>query len=272
MTQVARPRGEDRVGGDVLSPADRGVPDPADRGIPGVAGVPGRADRGIPGVAGEVLDRLVRLYEAAREPERAVRTAAYMRDQFPFLGFSSPAQRALDRMVVAGLPRPTEDDLRAVALACWDLDEREYQYFACGWLRRHINVPAAGFLETARTLITTKSWWDTVDLLATRLVGGLVRRHPSLVTEMDAWSADGNMWLVRTAILHQLHYGTATDTERLFGYCSRQAGHRDFFVRKAIGWALRHYARTDPGAVRRYVAENQERLSPLSVREATKHL
>jgi 3-methyladenine DNA glycosylase AlkD len=223
-------------------------------------------------LADEVLDRLVRLFDAAREPERAVRTAAYMRGQFAFLGFSSPTQRALGRSVVAGLPRPTEGDLRTVALACWDLDEREYQYFACGWLRRHVDVPGPGFIETARTLITTKSWWDTVDSLATRFVGVLVRRHPQLVDEMDAWSADGNMWLVRTAILHQLHYGTDTDTERLFGYCSRQAGHRDFFVRKAIGWALRHYARTDPDAVRRYVDQNRGTLSPLSVREATKHL
>jgi 3-methyladenine DNA glycosylase AlkD len=223
-------------------------------------------------LADELLDRLVRLFDAAREPERAGRTAAYMRDQFAFLGFSSPTQRALGRSVLAGLPCPTEDDLRTVALACWDLDEREYQYFACGWLRTHVDVPGPGFIETARTLITTKSWWDTVDSLATRFVGGLVKRHPQLVDEMDAWSADRDMWLVRTAILHQLHYGTETDTDRLFGYCSGQAGHRDFFVRKAIGWALRHYARTDPDAVRRYVAENRGRLSPLSVREATKHL
>ncbi len=80
------------------------------------------------------------------------------------------------------------------------------------------------------------------------------------------------MWLVRTAILHQLHYGEATDTERLFRYCAAQAGHRDFFVRKAIGWALRHYARTDPAAVREFVTAHGGELSPLSVREATKHL
>jgi 3-methyladenine DNA glycosylase AlkD len=228
-------------------------------------------DAGRP-LVDEVLDRLVRLYDAAREPERAIQAAAYMRDQFAFLGFSTPTQRALGRSAVAGLPEPTEDDLRRVALACWDLDEREYQYFACDWLRTHLGVPGPGFIDTARTLIITKSWWDTVDALATRFIGGLVTRHPQLVNEMDAWSTDRNMWLVRTAILHQLHYGTATDTERLFGYCTRQAGHPDFFVRKAIGWALRHYARTDPDAVRRYVAKSRDRLSPLSIREATKHL
>jgi 3-methyladenine DNA glycosylase AlkD len=129
-------------------------------------------------LADEVLDRLVRVFDAAREPERAVQAAAYMRDQFDFLGFSTPTQRALARRVVAGLPKPTEDDLRTVALACWDLDEREYQYFATDWLRAHCDVPGADFIATTRTLITTKPWWDTVDALATRFVGDLVRRHP----------------------------------------------------------------------------------------------
>ena len=220
----------------------------------------------------ELLDRLVRRFDAARQPERAGPAAAYMRDQFPFLGIAAPTQRALGRAVLAGLPAPTEDDLRTVALACWELNEREYQYFACDWLRKHVQVPGPGVLDTIRTLVTTKSWWDTVDPLATRVVGGLVRRHPSLAAEMDAWSAEQNLWLVRTAILHQLHYGAETDEERLFDYCSRQASHRDFFVRKAIGWALRQYARVEPAAVTRYVAGHRDRLSPLSVREATKHL
>lgn len=195
-----------------------------------------------------------------------------MREQFEFLGLATPAQRALGRQVVAGLPPPSEDELRTVALGCWELAEREYQYFACDYLRTHLDVPGAGFLPTIRTLITTKSWWDTVDPLATRIVGGLVDRHPALVATMDEWSADGNLWLVRTAILHQLHYGPGTDTGRLFDYCTRQAGHRDFFVRKAIGWALRQYARTDPAAVRDYVRAHRAVLAPLSVREATKHL
>lgn len=111
-----------------------------------------------------------------------------------------------------------------------------------------------------------------MDPLATRVTGALVTRHPTLRSRMDEWSREEDMWLVRTAILHQLHYGKDTDTDRLFGYCTAQAGHPDFFVRKAIGWALRHYARTDPEAVRAYLAEQGGRLSPLSVREAAKHL
>src|SRR3712207_6321337 len=159
------------------------------------------------GVADDLLARLTHSYEAARDPERAAGQAAYMRGRFPFLGLPAPTQRALARTVVAGLPRPSEDDLRAVALRCWELPEREYQYFACDWLRAHVTVPGPGFLATLRVLITTKSWWDTIDPLATRVVGGLVPRHPALLAEMDAWSAEPDVWLVRTAILHQLHHG-----------------------------------------------------------------
>jgi len=223
-------------------------------------------------LAGTVLDRLQRVYGGAADPARAVPMAAYMRDQFPFLGLPGPAQKVLAREVLAGLPKPTEDDLRAVALGCWELPEREYQYFACGWLRRHARICSAGFLETARQLIVTKSWWDTVDALAAHLVGPLVSGHPTLVSTMDSWVAGDELWLTRTAILHQLTYKEDTDAARLFRYCVAQAGHRDFFIRKAIGWALREYARTDPGAVRAFVRAHRDRLSGLSVREALKNL
>jgi 3-methyladenine DNA glycosylase AlkD len=218
------------------------------------------------------MSRLGDRFAAAADPVRAVAMKAYMRDQFDFVGLPSPALRAITRTALAGLPAPDEDDLREIALACWARPEREYQYVACDYLRSHVRVPGPDFLTVTRTLITTKSWWDTIDPLATRFVGDLVRRHPPLIASMDDWSTDDNRWLVRTAILFQLHYGEATGTERLFDYCGRQAGHPDFFVRKAIGWALRHYARTDPSAVRAFVDRNRAVLSPLSVREATKHL
>ena len=222
-------------------------------------------------LAGTLMSRLETGFGARRDPERAVAMAAYMRDQFEFFGVPAPAVRAVEKAAFAGLPRPGAGDLRAVALESWARDEREFQYVACDYLRKHVAAAGPEFVPVLRTLITTKSWWDTVDPLATRVTGDLVRAHPELVEVMDAWSADANMWLVRTALLFQLHYGAATDTDRLFGYCSRQAGHRDFFVRKAIGWALRHYARTDPSEVRAFVAETPS-LSPLSRREAMKHL
>jgi 3-methyladenine DNA glycosylase AlkD len=219
-----------------------------------------------------VLERLVKVYGDAADPANAVGMSAYMRDQFPYLGIATPRRRALSRQVLAGQPTPTEADLRAVALACWDLPEREYQYFACDWLVRHAAILSPEFLVTARRLVTAKSWWDTVDALASRVVGEIVARHPATVSTMDDWVLDENLWLARTAILHQLTYQQRTDVDRLFRYCLAQAGHRDFFVRKAIGWALRHYARTDPEAVGRFVAGHATELSPLSIREATKHL
>ena len=219
-----------------------------------------------------LLARLDERLRPAADPARAAGQAAYMRDQFTFLGVPAPELRKVERAVLTGRPPPDETALRAIALALWNREEREYQYVACFHLSRHVTVPGPGFLPTLRTLITTKAWWDTVDPLATRVTGALVRRHPALTTEMDAWARDDDKWLVRTAILHQLHYATATDTDRLFGYCAEQAGHRDFFVRKAIGWALRQYARTDPDAVRAFLDDHRHRLSGLSIREAAKHL
>jgi 3-methyladenine DNA glycosylase AlkD len=227
---------------------------------------------GVTQLAASLLERLDDRLAAAADPARAAGMTAYMRGQFPFVGVPAPALRALVRDVLTGRPAPGEADLRAFATAAWQRPEREYQYFAVDYLRKYAAVAGPGFLLDACTLITTKSWWDTVDPLATRFVGGLVRRHPALTGEMDAWSRHDDIWLIRTAILFQLHYAAETDTERLFGYCARQGGHPDFFVRKAIGWALRQYARTDPQAVRAFIAHHRTRLSPLSVREATKHL
>jgi 3-methyladenine DNA glycosylase AlkD len=225
-----------------------------------------------PPLAAAVLSRLTRMYGDARDPDRAAPMAAYMRDRFAFLGIPAPAQKTLGREVLAGIGRPTEEDLRAVAIGCWALAEREYQYFACGWLRRHARACSPAFLPTAQFLITTKPWWDTVDALAAHLVGPMVARHPELLAAMDAWINDPDMWLVRTAILHQLTFKEATDAKRLFHYCAVQSGHPDFFVRKAIGWALREYAKTEPDEVRAFVHAHGTRLSALSVREAVKNL
>ncbi|MFI8181247.1 DNA alkylation repair protein [Actinacidiphila glaucinigra] len=219
-----------------------------------------------------VLPRLTSAYAAAADPVRAASAAAYMRDAFPFLGIATPARRTLSRAVLTGTPRPDEADCTAVGLRCWELPEREYRYFAVDYLRRHVGRCSSDFLATARHLITTEPWWDTVDLLAAHVVGRLVAADPALVGAMDEWIEDEDLWLARTALLHQLTYKADTDPRRLFRYCLRQADHRDFFVRKAIGWALREYARTDPGAVRAFLAEAGARLSPLSVREAGKHL
>ncbi|MFE0404862.1 MULTISPECIES: DNA alkylation repair protein [Streptomyces] len=232
---------------------------------------------GVPDVPRSVLadtvtERLTAVYGAAADPERAAAMRAYMKDVAPFLGIPSPERRALSRSVLQGTPRPDERDCTAVALRCWRLPEREYQYFAVDLLRRHVRRLSSGFLPVARHLVTTVPWWDTVDALAAHVVGGLVAADPALTADMDAWIEDDDLWVVRTALLHQLRYGERTDAGRLFGYCLRQSGHPDFFVRKAIGWCLREYAKTDPDAVRDFLAREGGRFAPLSVREALKNI
>jgi 3-methyladenine DNA glycosylase AlkD len=223
-------------------------------------------------LANEIMQRLGAAYEQARDPQRAAPMAAYMRDQFPFLGIPSPTQKLISRAVLAGLDRPTQADLEAVADACWHRDEREYQYFACGLLRRHSRACGEDFLTATERLIVNRSWWDTVDTLAAHVVGPLIARYPRSVTVTDRWLAADDIWLVRAALLHQLTFKESTDAARLFRYCTLQAGHHDFFVRKAIGWALREYARTDPVAVRTYVSSHHSRLAAMTVREALKNL
>ncbi len=215
----------------------------------------------------DLVDRLRELFEGSADPQKAVAMRAYMRDQFPFLGIPSPQLKALMR----GL-KPDPASLEAVVLALWELPEREYQYAACALLQRGVKSCDASFIATARHLIVTKSWWDTVDALASRTVGPLVARYPALVGVMDEWIRDDNVWVARTALLHQLGYKEATDTERLFRYCLLRAGHPDFFIRKAIGWALRQYAWIDPAAVRAFVRANEGALSPLSKKEALKNV
>lgn len=219
----------------------------------------------------DLLARLVETFEAARDPARAAPMGAYMRDQFPFLGIPTPQRRALHREVVAGLPAPDERQLARVLRACWALAEREYQYFACDHVSRHVAGCSPAFLRELRWAITHKSWWDTVDALAPS-VGRLVLAHPDLALEMDVWIDDTDVWVARVALLHQLRFKDRTDAERLFGYCTRRADHADFFVRKAIGWALREYSKTAPDAVRAYVDGMGDRLSPLSRREALKRI
>jgi 3-methyladenine DNA glycosylase AlkD len=222
-------------------------------------------------LADDLLPRLTSAYGAASDPGRAASAAAYMRGAFPFLGIPTPERRKLSREVLTGVPAPVEADCRAVALRCWALPEREYAYFAVDYLRRYVGRCSSGFLPAVRHLVTTNSWWDTVDPLAAHVVGPLVAADDGLVAVMDDWITDDDLWVARTALLHQLRYKQATDADRLFGYCLRQAAHPDFFIRKAIGWALREYAYTDPDAVYGFVDSARDRLSPLSVREALKH-
>ena len=215
----------------------------------------------------QFVPRLRELFEQHRDPARAAAMCAYMRNQFPFMGIPSPKQKELTRQAIAGLAKPTQADLTVLSHALWAMDQREYQYVAVAQMVTNVRVCDASFLPQVHWLITTKPWWDAVDALAARVVGPLVAGFPELRWEMDDWTGSENPWLARTAILHQLGYKERTDQDRLFGYCRQRSGDQDFFIRKAIGWALREYSKTDGAAVRSFVAANPE-LSPLSQREA----
>ncbi len=208
--------------------------------------------------------KVEKLYRAHADPALAAPMRAYMRDQFAFFGIQRKTRDELDRSLTG------DADPATLALACWKRPERELQYFAMKYLRKHVKELDASFLAVVEQLITAKSWWDTVDDLAAHVVGGLVARHPELAREMDRWARSDNLWLARAAILHQLRYKDRTDAARLFRYCRAHASDKDFFMRKAIGWALRVYSATDPDAVRAFVETTK--LSPLSTKEALRKL
>jgi 3-methyladenine DNA glycosylase AlkD len=201
------------------------------------------------------------------DPANAKPMAAYMKGHFPFLGIKTADRRAATKAIV----RAQSASVIASAEALWRLPEREYQYIACDLLDRHAGALPAAALPQVLKLVTQKSWWDTVDALA-KVAGAIVRNHPALAPRMDRLATDKNMWLRRIAILHQNAYKQHTDVERLFRVCLLNAADPEFFIRKAIGWALREHAHHDPETIRRFLREHGDKLSPLTRREAAKHL
>ena len=208
--------------------------------------------------------------ESVADPTAAPAMAAYMKHRFDFFGVKAPRRRAATRMTMAAAGLASGDELIDFAGACWEEPEREFQYVAQDALAANVARLGSRHLPAIRSLVTTRSWWDTVDALAASTVGGLVRADRALAVEMDRWIDDEDIWVARAAILHQVRWKDATDAHRLFDYAERRAGDTEFFIRKAIGWALREYARTDPHAVRAFVDTHE--LSGLTRREALKHL
>jgi 3-methyladenine DNA glycosylase AlkD len=221
--------------------------------------------------ASALVDRIVHELAARADADRAVPMRAYMRDQFPYLGVPAPGQKKAWRAATAGLPRTLpEATVAAAADALWRRPEREHKYLACTLVDRHAASATAtpAFLATVERLLTTEPWWDTVDALATHAVGDLVRHHPPLRRDMDRWLHGDHLWLTRSALLHMNRWTAATDRAWLFAACLERAGDTDFFLRKAIGWALREYSKTDEAAVVDFVEDHRSELSGLSRREA----
>lgn len=217
------------------------------------------------------LAGLVAAFESGADPQRAEQMRAYMRGRFEFLGIASPQRRRLAAPFLASMKGAGERRLLGVAGQLWAMPRREYAYVAADLLRKYERALGPTALGPLRDLVTTDSWWDGVDPLS-HIVGSIVRAHPEVADQMDRWVEDPDLWVVRVAIIHQLGWKADAEPSRIFGYCEARSDHPDFFVRKAIGWALRDLARTFPTEVRDFVEAHRSELSPLSVREATKHL
>jgi len=218
------------------------------------------------------VENLKCLFEQNADPALAADMKRYMRDQFEYLGIKTPQRVALLNQCCAENGLPEIGELNSILLDLWALPHREFQYAGVGLLTR-LNKPLPPeFIDTVEYLITTKSWWDTVDMIAGRTVGVHFSRYPRIKKKYLArWRQSENLWLRRTTLLFQLNYKDETDFKLLSALIRENLGSKEFFINKAIGWALRQYARTDPEAVKRFVGATR-RLHPLSRREAMKHL
>jgi 3-methyladenine DNA glycosylase AlkD len=212
------------------------------------------------------------LFEQNAIPSQAAPMKKYMRDQFEYLGIKTPQSLALQKEFYSKNGLPEIADLDPILRDLWALPQREFQYVAVGLLGRCESRIPAKSIKTIEYLIVNKSWWDTVDSLAGGTVGVHFLRFPAVREKYLArWRVSENFWLRRTTILFQLGYKQNTDFELLCEIIRENLGSKEFFINKAIGWALRQHARTDPMAVKKFVQATKE-LSPLSRREAMKHL
>lgn len=215
--------------------------------------------------------------QANASSESALAMRAYMRDQFDFLGIKTPLRRHLLAQILQafGKSKFSAPEVLQFADLLWELPQREYQYIAVDLLAQHKKILRLQDVSVLIQLAQEKSWWDSVDGLAV-VIGDIVflTRAHSLDAQdtMDQALHHSSMWVRRIAMTHQLGWRLQTDTARLFSYALQLAAEEDFFIRKAIGWALRDYARWQPDQVRDFVKSHQTHFSALSVREALKHL
>ncbi len=214
---------------------------------------------------------LKELFEKNADPAQAAPMKKYMRDQFEYLGIKTPQSAALQKQFYAEYGLPEVTDLDPVLRDLWALPQREFQYVGLGLLDKSEKKLPAKFIKTIEYLILTKSWWDTVDAIAGHTVGMHFRRFPDVREKyLPKWRASKNIWLRRTTILFQLNYKRETDFDLLCEIIRENLDSKEFFINKAIGWALRQYARVDPSAVSKFVKSTP--LHPLSKREAMKHI
>lgn len=217
-----------------------------------------------------MLNQLIaQLYQHAN-PQEAPKMASYMKNQFGFLGIRTPERTLLCQKFFQHAKKNRQVDWQVV-MQLWNLPEREFQYIACDYLRllqSHLTVQD---LPKLKELAQTKSWWDTIDNLD-RTIGNIEFPSEILNQTMLKWSKDNNIWLRRIAIDHQLLRKNKTNTVLLERILLNNLEHGEFFINKAMGWALRDYSKTNPDWVREFVEKYRESLSSLTLKEANKYL
>lgn len=207
------------------------------------------------------------------DSHRALEMKAYMRNQFEFLGIQTPARRSIFK-TLPKLPKDAKLILQ-IAHELWEKPEREFRYVACDLLAKNVKLFKLDDLTLIKKLLQKDAWWDTVDSLS-GAIGNIVLNEKlkgqNSQTLMDQWLLDSDFWVRRSAMIHQLGWRDKTDIKRLQQYALQLSGESEFFIRKAIAWALRDYAWENPEFVRTFVNQNVSVFSNLTIREATKNL
>ena len=217
------------------------------------------------------IDYLIHLFETNRNNENAIPMQNYMKNHFPFLGIKTPKRRELMKEFFQESGILKESFQIDFIKALWELDEREYQYAALDYIEKSIKKLDKDHLPLFEKLITTKSWWDSVDALAPKPVGKIAANFPEVIPQViEGWAYGDHLWLNRAAILFQLKYKDSTDEKLLYRYILQNKKSKEFFIQKAIGWALREYSKTNPESVKSFIESHE--LPKLSVREGSKYI
>ncbi len=219
-----------------------------------------------------VFLQLEKLLLPLSNKELAAVQRKYLKNNFDFIGIQKPVLLKVQQDLLKQFPIKHEEELIEVVTQLWQKHEREYHYLACNIAQKFHRLWTPNMFPLFETMIRTKSWWDTVDTIAANLIGPLVARYPLLKSTLDFWIRDEYMWARRTALIYQLRYKKNTDYKRLFMYCSATMHEKEFFIRKAIGWALREYSKTNPAHVATFIETNKNNLSYLSIKEGSKYI
>jgi 3-methyladenine DNA glycosylase AlkD len=204
---------------------------------------------------------------------KAVDMAAYMKTEMPFYGIQNPQRQPVYREMKKRFPAANRRDYEAATLALWKLPHREEKYAALQFAEQNDQFVDADSIPLYERLIREGAWWDLVDEIAIHLSGRAhFKERKAVKPVMNSWVKDDHLWVRRAAVLSQIGHKQKTDAKQLFKYCLQLADEKEFFIRKAIGWALRDYSWSDADAVIAFVATNETVLSPLTRREALKRV